>query len=205
MEHHSHLLHLNNIEDVSSVNNTRMTSLKSLVDGLKLGDRNAAFELVDIYYKRIYMLMRNLGHDRQISEDLTQETFLQAWKSINQLRNPDMLNSWIYRIASNISKVYWRKNKNTESIAPTDFDLSNCFSEASYDPEHIEQLSQLKACINKLPLKFKQSIVLHYLQCLTITEAAAALDIRTGTFKSRLNRALKNLKKSFESRNGQLL
>ena len=61
--------------------------LDSLVRRLRAGDRTAAAELVDIYYKQIYFFMRRLGHDRQVSEDLTQESFLNAWHHIGQLRD----------------------------------------------------------------------------------------------------------------------
>jgi RNA polymerase sigma-70 factor (ECF subfamily) len=52
--------------------------------------------------------MRRLGHGRQLSEDLTQETFLRAWRHIGQLRNGKALEAWLYRIAGNVSKLYWR-------------------------------------------------------------------------------------------------
>ncbi|MHC4596847.1 MAG: RNA polymerase sigma factor, partial [Planctomycetota bacterium] len=60
---------------------------------------------------------------------------------------------------------------------------------------HNEQLEQLKNAVTRLPIKLRQAVVLHYMQQLTITEAAEAAGIRKGTFKSRLNRALKALRK----------
>ena len=69
-------------------------------------------------------------------------------------------------------------------------------SENSYDKaERYEQLGQLKNAVLKLPIKLRQAIVLHYMQYLTIAEAAEAAGVREGTFKSRLNRALKALRK----------
>ena len=73
----------------------------SLVERLKAGDRTAAAELVDEYYQQIYLFMRRLGHDRQISEDLTQESFFNAWHHIGQLRDGKAFDSWLYRIAGN--------------------------------------------------------------------------------------------------------
>ena len=58
-----------------------------------------------------------------------------------------------------------------------------------------EQLGQLKNAVGQLPRKLRQAVVLHYMQQLSIGEAAEAAGIREGTFKSRLNRALKALKK----------
>jgi RNA polymerase sigma-70 factor (ECF subfamily) len=75
---------------------------------LSKGRSAAAEELVDCYYERIYLFMRAVGHDRQISEDLTQETFLRAWYHIGQLRDGKALSGWLFRIASNASAYHRR-------------------------------------------------------------------------------------------------
>jgi RNA polymerase sigma-70 factor (ECF subfamily) len=169
----------------------------SLAGRLRAGDHAAAGEFVDMYNEQIFLFMRRLGHDRQVSEDLTQESFLQAWQHISQLRNGKALNGWLYRIASNVSKLYWRKHKGREmaSIEGADIDVPES-SEAGRDiVEHYEQLGRLKNAVACLPGKLRQTVVLHYMQHLTIAEAAEAAGVREGTFKSRLNRALETLRK----------
>ena len=169
----------------------------SLAARLRAGDRAAAGEFVDMYNERIYLYMRRLGHNRQVSEDLTQESFLQAWQHIGQLRNGKALNSWLYRIASNVSKLHWRQHKGRDSasIEGIGIDVPE-HDEAGFDKvEHYEQLGRLKNAVASLPIKLRQAIVLHYMQQLTIAEAAEAAGIRQGTFKSRLNRALETLRK----------
>ncbi len=169
----------------------------SLAARLRAGNRVAAGEFVDMYHKQIYLFLRRLGHDRQISEDLTQESFLQAWQHISQLRNGKALNSWLYRIASNVSKLYWRRHKGREttSIEGVGIDMPES-SEAVCDRiGRYEQLGRLKNAVAHLPGKLRQVVVLHYMQHLTIAEAAEAAGVREGTFKSRLNRALETLRK----------
>ncbi len=166
----------------------------SLAARLRAGDRAAAAELVDIYYEQIYLFMRRLGHNCQASEDLTQESFLQAWHHIGQLRDGEALNSWLYRIAGNISKHYWRKHKGREVTGIEGFDVPDS-SEDEYDKiRHYEQLGRLKNAVARLPIKLRQAVILHYMQHLTIAEAAQAAGVREGTFKSRLSRALKALR-----------
>jgi len=75
-----------------------------LAERLREGDRAAAARLVEMYYQPIFLYMRRLGHDRQESEDLTQESFLNAWYHIGQLKDGKALASWLYRIASNVSR-----------------------------------------------------------------------------------------------------
>lgn len=169
----------------------------SLAARLRAGDHTAAGEFVDMYNEQIFLFMRRLGHDRQVSEDLTQESFLHAWQHISQLRNGKALNGWLYRIAGNVSKLYWRKHKGREmaSIEGAGIDVPEN-SEAGCDiAGHYEQLGRLKNAVAYLPEKLRQAVVLHYMQHLTIAEAAEAAGVREGTFKSRLNRALETLRK----------
>ncbi len=169
---------------------------KSLVSQLKSGNRDAAVELVDEYYEQIYLFMRRLGHDRQSSEDLTQEVFFNAWHHIGQLKDDKALNSWLYRIASNVSNLYWRRQKHKEVVGIENIETPDVSTSRADEFGHYEQLEQLNYAVAHLPAKLKQTVVLHYMQQLTIAEAAEVAGVRQGTFKSRLNRALKALRKS---------
>jgi RNA polymerase sigma-70 factor (ECF subfamily) len=167
----------------------------SLVARLKAGDRAAAAELVDEYYQQIYLFMRKFGHDRQISEDLTQESFFNAWHHIGQLRDGKALDSWLYRIAANVSRLYWRKHKHKEVVGIEIIDVPDSAGDGYDRVGRYEQLEELKTAVGRLPVKLRETIVLHYMQQLTIAKAAEALGVKEGTFKSRLNRALKALRK----------
>ena len=177
----------------------------SLGARIRAEDRVAAAELVDMYYEQIYVYMRRLGHSCQVSEDLTQESFLAAWQHIGQLRSDKALNSWLYRIAGNVSKLYWRRHKNREVGGLGGIDVPDC-SEADFDKmQRYEQLGQLKNAVERLPRKLRQVVILHYMQHLTIAEAADAAGVAEGTFKSRVNRALKALRKQVVFKeNGEL-
>ena len=168
----------------------------SLVARLRSGDRAAAAELVDMYSEPMYLFMRRLGHDRQSSEDLTQEVFFNAWHHIGQLKDDKALNSWLYRIASNVSNLYWRRHKHKEVVGIENINTPNVHTDRVDEFGRYEQLEQLNYAVARLPVKLRQTIVLHYMQQLTIAEAAEIAGVRQGTFKSRLNRALKGLRKS---------
>jgi RNA polymerase sigma factor (sigma-70 family) len=177
----------------------------SLAARLRAGNHAAATELVDIYYQQLYVFFRRLGHSQQVSEDLTQESFMAAWQHIGQLRSGKTLNSWIYRIAGNVSKQYWRGHKVGEAISMEGIDVPDDGEPVFDKTGNSEQLCRLNSAIVELPLKLRQAVVLHYLQHLTIVEAAEAAGVRCGTFKSRLNRALKKLKRRVISEDGELL
>jgi RNA polymerase sigma-70 factor (ECF subfamily) len=171
----------------------------SLAARLKAGNRKAAAELVDIYYQQIFLFMRRLGHSGHVSEDLTQQSFLQAWQHIGQLRDSKALNGWLYRIAGNVSKLHWRKHKADRLVSLEGIDVPQGGETESGKIGDYEQLGRLKNAVVRLPGKLRQVVVLHYMQHLTIAEAAEAAGVRQGTFKSRLNRALNALRKQVVS------
>jgi len=171
----------------------------SLAARLRAGSRAAAAELVDIYYRQIYIFMRRLGHDSQTSEDLTQESFISAWQHISQLRSGRTLNGWMYQIAANVSRLYRRRHKGDEAVSIDGMDLPVGGESGSDKPANSEQVVRLKNAVAELPVKLRQAVVLHYLQHLTIAEAAETVGVRKGTLKSRLNRALGTLRSQIDS------
>ena len=167
----------------------------SLASRLSSGERCAAAELVDVYHEQIYLFMRRLGHDRELSEDLTQETFLRARHLIGQLRDSKALEAWLYRIAGNVSKLYWRRRKLKELTNIDTIEAPHSGAAGHDVVAHNEELGRLQGAVDRLSWKLRQAIVLHYMQHLSIAEAAKAAGISQGTFKSRLNRALNILRK----------
>jgi RNA polymerase sigma-70 factor (ECF subfamily) len=174
---------------------TPRTDYDSLAMRLRRGDRTAAEELVDCYYERVFLFMRAVGHDRQISEDLTQETFLRAWYHIGQLRDGKALNGWLFRIAGNVSRLHWRKHRDVDTAGLDGLEPPPGGPEGLAGASGQEDLVRLRKAVARLPGKLRQAVALHYMEQLTISEAADAAGVRQGTLKSRLNRALETLRK----------
>ncbi|MGE5296782.1 MAG: RNA polymerase sigma factor [Solirubrobacterales bacterium] len=166
-----------------------------LAGRLRQGERSAATEFVDRYYERVFLFMRAIGHDRQMSEDLTQETFLRAWHHIGQLRDGKALNGWLFRIAGNVSRLHRRRLKGKGTVNLDEVEPPAGGADSAMKAGQQEQIDQLKQAVARLPWKLRQAVVLHYLEQLTISEAADAAGIQEGTLKSRLNRGLEALRK----------
>ncbi len=167
---------------------------------LRKGDGAAAEKLVEQHYHRIYLYMRQLGHNCQTSEDLTQETFMKAWYHLGQLKDGKALSAWLFRIAHNLSCQHRRGSGRRDAA---DEERLKIVGDEQGGPgtgvdrvAHTEQLERLQQEIQGLPLKLRQTIVLHYMQGFPISAAAQVVGIREGTFKSRLNRALEVLRKA---------
>jgi len=194
MEHKAYLAHhRSKNKELGEKNKELQNSRISLAARLKAGDRQAAAELVDMYYQQVYLFMRRLDHSIQASEDLTQETFLHVWHHIGQLKNDKALKCWLYHIAGNVSKRHWRWSKIRQAASIEGLGIA-VSGENKDKTEDFEQLERLQKAVEKLPRKQREVVVLHYMQHLTIAEAAEAVGVRKGTLKSRLNRALRALR-----------
>jgi len=194
-EQNEHSAHLTNEQAVVERGHPRSAEDDAALAGrLSKGDRAAAEDLVSRYHERIYLFMRAVGHNRQTSEDLTQETFLRAWYHIGQLRDGKALNGWLFRIAGNVSKLYHRRHKDRPTVDLDSIEPQAGGADGSQRAGDREQMGHLHEVVARLPWKLKQAIVLHYMEQLTISEAAEAAGIRPGTLKSRLNRGLEALR-----------
>lgn len=169
--------------------------VRDLVHRLRHGDQAAAETLVERYHERIYVFMRSMGHDRQTSEDLTQETFVQAWRHIGQLREGKALTAWLFRIAGNASRLYWRRHKRPAPVGIDEIEPVRDEVDSAQRAGDRELFAGLHQAVARLPWKLRQAVVLHYMDQLTIAEAAEAAQVREGTLKSRLNRALEALRR----------
>ncbi len=185
---------------VEQTGGTPRMDLELLAGRLRRGDHAAAEELVDCYYERIYLFMRAIGHDRQISEDLTQETFLRAWYHIGQLRDGKALNGWLFRIAGNVSRLYWRRHRGVDTGRSDGQDTPLGGPNGLDGASGQEDAVRVRGAVARLPRKLRQAIVLHYMDQLTISEAADAAGVRQGTLKSRLNRGLEALRRQMGDR-----
>jgi len=167
----------------------------ALARRLRQGERAAAEELVEQYYQRMYLFMRAMGHDGQMSEDLVQEVFMRAWYHIGQLRDGRALTGWLFRIAGNVSRLHWRRHKHEDRVHSDDVERASGGADGLAHAGEQEQFGRLDEAVSRLPWKLRQAIVLHYMDQLTIAEAAEAAQVRQGTLKSRLSRALDALRK----------
>ena len=165
-----------------------------LVWRLRRGDRDGCRELIRIHHAAIYAYLRRLGADASCAEDLTQETYMRAWRSIESLRQAASLRSWLLTIARNEFFQRMRTGR-IETVG-----LEQAADGASGDPraDDVVALSErdgaVRDAVRRLEPDLKEAIALHYFQDLSFREVAAVLDVPSGTAKSRVHHALKCLR-----------
>ena len=177
-----------------------------LIHRILSGD-DAAFEiLVQQHQNSIHALAwRKIG-DFHIAEEITQDTFLQVYKNLSQLRNPNQLSGWMYVIANRLCLKWLEKNKNiTQSLEDTPVEE---IERASYthhvaeqreteDTEHRHEL--VKKLLAKLPESERTVVTLYYLGKMTTKEISKFLGVSVNTITSRLQRARKRLQEQQEA------
>ena len=172
------------------------SQIKKLLKRAKKADINAANELLRIYYEDVYSYLRRLCGSQADAEDLTQQTFLKVWSSLDRFKGRSKFSTWLYRIAYNTYIDWQRKNPgNVQSNTDqwwrewTDKDPGPVEGLAQY------QLSQqLYEAVDRLDEGKKQTVYLHYYQGLSLRETAKVLNIATSTVKYRLREVLKVLR-----------
>jgi RNA polymerase sigma-70 factor, ECF subfamily len=139
-------------------------------------------------------LYRLTGGDRSLAEDLTQEAFLRALRSIQQYQPSRPFKPWLYAIAVNVARDHFKRAEVRYAVTLADDDLM-----ALPDPVGLEETIELggprlAAAIGTLSAQQREAIILRYYQDLSLAEIAAALDIPLGTVKSRLSLGLRQLR-----------
>ena len=178
------------------------TRIKSLCRRAKKADKDAACELLKIYYAEVYAYLRRLCGSRHDAEDLTQQTFLKAWSSLDGFAGRSKFSTWLYRIAHNTFLDWLRKN-----TASTQSSLDQWWNECiNQNPDPFANVSErqlaerLYEAVEQLDEGKKHVVLLHYYQGLSIRETAKVLNVATSTVKYRLREGFKILRVKLDLR-----
>jgi len=181
------------------------------IERLKRGDAAAFEELVTERSGEIYGLLFRLTENAEEARDLTQETFLRAFQSIDRFRGEADLRTWIYRIAINQARNRWRwwrrrRRELTVSLDATQGDSSQTLlatlTESAANPEQEtlahEREVALRVALGKLGQSYREAVILRDIEGFTYEEIATTLEINVGTVKSRLARGRQELRRKLE-------
>lgn len=182
------------------------------IERLKAGEGAAFDRLVSERSGDVYALLYRLTEDAEEARDLTQETFLRAFQSIDRFRGDADLKTWLYRIAVNQARNrwrWWRRRKRGETISldanmgQREEPLSDSLRASGLNPEQEtlarEREAALRKALQSLSRNFREVLVLRDVEGLSYEEIAVALDISMGTVKSRLSRGRIELRRKIES------
>ncbi len=176
-----------------------------LIQRILSGDDSAFNTLVQKYQKGVHALAwRKIG-DFHYAEEITQDTFLQAYKNLSTLSNPDQFAGWLYVIATRLCIDWQRKPKfvpqSLQGVSVKEIEESTY---ARYISEKQETASRerryeiVEKILKRLPESERTVVTLHYLGEMTAKEIGKFLGVSVGTIDSRLHRARERLKNNEE-------
>jgi RNA polymerase sigma-70 factor, ECF subfamily len=169
---------------------------RKLCKRAKRADKEAAGELLKIFYADIYTYLRRLCDSRVDAEDLTQQTFLKVWSSLGGFAGRSKFSTWLYKIAYNTYLDWLRKNSGKMQSVPEKW-WQECIDEnpgPSTNLAERQMTMRVFELVDRLDEDKKHAIHLHYYHGLSIRETAKVLNIATSTVKYRLREVLKILR-----------
>ncbi len=170
-----------------------------LVELAKQGDVESFAELARRCQERIFYSILALTKNHQDAGDLTQEALMQAFKSLKTFKQRSSFNTWVYRIAVNLTLNFLKKGKREGTKQVLDESLSwvEAKEETSPSPERgslkRELSRKLQEAVDSLPLPYKASFVLVVFQGMTHYQASRVLGCSENTVSWRMHKARKML------------
>lgn len=146
-------------------------------------------EYIEKHGRRLYGLCRSLCQNPEDADDLYQETWLKVHQKFEQYDAQYEFEGWLTRICVNIYKDQLRKKKLSLIFDFFDSQEAKDAMLESAATEKKEDFSDLQAAIQKLPEKYRLTVVLYYFRELDVGETAAILNLPPGTVKSRLSKS----------------
>lgn len=181
-----------------------MKTDSQIIREVKDGNVESYAELIQRYEKKIYSFIVNIlkpYRDEALAEDLCQETFYKAFKSLKTFRDEDALfSTWLYTIARNTVISELRKSKNTEVYLEDSIAYSLASSEALPEQKLLqdERSGLIREAINLLPEKQRSAIILREYEEMDYREIAKILGLTVSSVKSLLFRARQSIKTQLE-------
>ena len=172
------------------------SQIKKLCKRARRAEKNAACELLQIFYADIYAYLRRLCGCNQDAEDLTQQTFLKVWSSLDGFAGRSKFSTWLHRVAYN-TFIDWQRSNNDSAQSCLDLWWQECMDttpgplETVAEQQLNRRLYEAVACLDE---DKKHVVHLHYYQGLSIRETAKVLGIATSTVKYRLREVFKILR-----------
>ena len=177
----------------------------------KEGREQAFRELVRRYERPVFSLIFRMVRDREMAEDLAQDTFIKVLNNIDRYRPEFKLSSWLFKIANNVTIDHLRRRQlatvsldgsphaaTAAEAQATSLDVESRGQSALEAIESRELGSAIEQAIGKLRPEYRSCILLRHVEGRSYEEIAATLDLPLGTVKTYIHRARHELREALE-------
>lgn len=175
-----------------------MTNKKDqlLINKVIKGDNTAFAKLVDSYKDMVFTLAYKMTKSREEAEEVSQDTFIKAYKNLESFKGDSKFSTWLYRIAYHttldaIKKN--RKNKNTFEINEVTFNQIQSVETILQGIERKERAKVMDNCLLQLPEEERSLVWMFYYDELSLKEIVEVTNLSEANLKVKLHRARKKL------------
>jgi RNA polymerase sigma-70 factor (ECF subfamily) len=183
------------------------------VVALALEGREAAHrELIKRYERPVFSLVFRMVRDRELAEDLTQDTFVKVLSHLDRYRSDFKFSSWLFKIANNVAIDHLRRRQldtvsmdgsphatSADAVESSRFDVADDAENALDEMEAKELGSAIERAIARLRPEYRSCIMLRHVEGRSYEEIASTLDLPLGTVKTYIHRARHELRRALES------
>ena len=170
--------------------------MKELIDKLKKKDESALKEVMKMYKNQVFNYLNLMIGDRELAEELTQDTFVKVYFKAHSLRTEN-LKAWIFTIATNLARSEFRKRKIKNILSLSEVgDINYAYEPAIGNDIMLEQM------LSVLPDKYRIPLVMKELNNFSFEEMSDILKKPIGTVKSLVFRGRQHIKHKFALQDG---
>lgn len=155
------------------------------------GDEDACQRLLNLYKGRIFSYVYRMVRNYHDAEDITFDTFIKCFKSLDRFDQTRSFSTWIFTIAHNVTIDFLRKNKQEYEYFDNRHAVGDDFVQ---EYEKKQKLENIEQAIAKLPSLDREIVILFHREEYSYQEISEILDIPVTTIKTRLHRARKRLR-----------
>jgi len=177
----------------------------TLLERHRHGHAEAFGELYRHFEMMVYNLALRTCGNAADAEDITQETFVRAYRHLQKFKGKSSLKTWIFRIALNCSSTRLRRRGRRLARQVDDGEAQlERVSDERRSPEDLLLAADLSAVVraglDRLPVRYRQAVLLRDFEDLTYSQIAVVLGVRIGTVRSRIARGREQLRQWLETR-----
>jgi len=169
---------------------------EALVARVQRGEMKAYDVLVERYKQRLYATVYHMTSNHEDANDLVQDAFIKAYKSLHSFKGQSSFYTWVYRIAVNRTINFLKRRKDRGHFSLNDVDAS-----IETDPDYVELMShvtprrevglnelqeKLNEAVQKLSEEHRAVVIMHDVQGMTHADIARVMHCSEGTVRSRL-------------------
>lgn len=175
--------------------NTSVTD-EILIAAIGKDDYTSYNKLFVRYYSRLCYYVYRMLMDKEDAEDVVQELFLTLWNNRKKIEINENVSGYLYRMAKNMALNHIRSETNYRSVLENREEPLSYYEENQLESEEFR--IALNDCINRLPDRCKEVLLLHRVKGLKQKEIADQLSISVKTIKNQIYSSLQRLKKCLE-------